>query len=69
MNLDPKLIEQKITKKTKAILPVHLYGQPFDVDPIRDIAKKHGLHLMEDACQAHGAKYKGKTVGTLGEVS
>src|SRR5258708_9046892 len=46
MNLDPKLIEKKITKKTKAILPVHLYGQPFDVDPIRDIAKKHGLHLM-----------------------
>lgn len=69
MNLDPKLIEKAITKKTKAVLPVHLYGQPFDVDGVREVCQKHGLRLMEDACQAHGAKYKGKTVGTLGEVS
>ena len=69
MNLNPKLIERAITKKTKAVLPVHLYGQPFDVDGIREVCKKHNLPLMEDACQAHGAKYKGKTVGGLGEVS
>ncbi len=69
MNLNPKLIEQAITKKTKAVLPVHLYGQPFDVDGIREVCKKHNLPLMEDACQAHGAKYKGKMVGGLGEVS
>ncbi len=69
MNLDPKLIERAITPKTKAILPVHLYGLPFDVDAIRDIGKKYGIPLMEDACQSHGAKYKGKTVGGLGEVS
>ncbi|MEY4918089.1 MAG: dTDP-3-amino-3,6-dideoxy-alpha-D-galactopyranose transaminase [Verrucomicrobiota bacterium] len=69
MNLNPKLIEQAITKKTKAVLPVHLYGQPFDVDGVREVCKKHNLPLMEDACQAHGAKYKGKMVGGLGEVS
>ncbi len=69
MNLNPSLIEKAITKKTKAVLPVHLYGQPFDVDGIREVCKKHNLPLMEDACQAHGAKYKGKTVGGLGEVS
>ncbi len=69
MNLDPKLIEEAITPQTKAVLPVHLYGQPFDVDGIREVCQKHNLPLMEDACQAHGAKYKGKTVGGLGEVS
>ena len=69
MNLDPTLIEQAITPRTKAVLPVHLYGQPFDVDGIREVCKKHKLPLMEDACQAHGAKFKGKVVGTLGEVS
>jgi dTDP-4-amino-4,6-dideoxygalactose transaminase len=69
MNLDPKLIEKAITPRTKAVLPVHLYGLPFDVDGIREVCKKHNLPLMEDACQAHGAKYKGKTVGGLGEVS
>jgi dTDP-4-amino-4,6-dideoxygalactose transaminase len=69
MNLDPKLIERAITPKTKAILPVHLYGLPFDVDGIREICKKHNLPLMEDACQSHGAKFKGKPVGGLGEVS
>jgi dTDP-4-amino-4,6-dideoxygalactose transaminase len=63
------LIERAITPKTKAILPVHLYGQPFDVDGVREICQKHNLPLMEDACQAHGAKFKGKMVGGLGEVS
>jgi dTDP-4-amino-4,6-dideoxygalactose transaminase len=69
MNLDPKLIERAITPRTKAILPVHLYGHPFDADAILAICRKHKLPLVEDACQAHGAKYKGKTVGTFGEMS
>jgi len=68
-NLDPKLIEKAITPRTKAIMPVHLYGHPYEVDGIQAIAKKHNLPLVEDACQAHGAKYKGKTVGTFGEWS
>ncbi len=68
-NLDPKLIERAITPRTKAIMPVHLYGHPFDIDPILALCKKHKLPLIEDACQAHGAKYKGKTVGTFGELS
>jgi dTDP-4-amino-4,6-dideoxygalactose transaminase len=69
MNLDPKLIERAITSRTKAVLPVHLYGHPFDVDAILEICRKHRLPLVEDACQSHGAKYKGKTVGTFGEMS
>ena len=69
MTLDPKLIECAITPQTKAILPVHLYGHPFDADAILEICRKHKLPLVEDACQAHGAKYKGKTVGTFGEIS
>ncbi|MBW8865692.1 MAG: DegT/DnrJ/EryC1/StrS family aminotransferase, partial [Verrucomicrobia bacterium] len=69
MNLDPKLIEKAITPRTKAVLPVHLYGQPFDVDGVLEVCRKHKLPMMEDACQAHGAKFKGKTVGALGEVS
>ena len=69
MNLDPKLLEKAITPKTKAIMPVHLYGQPFDIDPIREICRKHNLPLVEDSAQAHGAKYKGKTIGTFGEIS
>jgi dTDP-4-amino-4,6-dideoxygalactose transaminase len=68
-NLDPKLIEKAITPRTKAIMPVHLYGHPYDADAIQAIANKHNLPLVEDACQAHGAKYKGKTVGTLGAWS
>lgn len=68
-NLDPKLLEKAITPRTKAILPVHLYGQPFDVDAIAAVCKKHNLPLVEDAAQAHGAKYKGKTVGSLGDVA
>lgn len=65
-NLDPKLIEKAITPRTKAIMPVHLYGHPYDVDAIQAIAKRQNLPLVEDAAQAHGAKYKGKTVGTFG---
>ncbi len=68
-NLDPKLVERAITPKTKAIMPVHLYGQPADLDPLLAICKKHNLPLVEDACQAHGAKYKGKAVGTFGVMS
>jgi len=68
-NLDPKKIEKAITPRTKAVMPVHLYGQPFDVDPILEICRRHKLPLVEDACQSHGAKYKGKTIGTFGEMS
>ena len=68
-NLDPKLIEKAITPRTKAIMPVHLYGHPYDVDAIHAISKKHSLPLVEDAAQAHGAKYKGKIVGTFGAWS
>src|SRR5450432_913704 len=58
MNLNPKLIERAITSKTKAVMPVHLYGQPFDIDSILAICKKHKLPLVEDAAQSHAAKYK-----------
>ena len=66
--IDPEKIEKKITKKTKAIMVVHLYGHPADMDPILDIAKKHHLFVVEDAAEAHGALYKGKKVGGLGDV-
>lgn len=65
-NIDPRKIEAAITPRTKAIMPVHLYGHPFDVDPILDICKRHNLPLVEDAAQAHGATYKGRTVGGFG---
>src|SRR5215471_4369203 len=68
-NLDPKLLERAITPRTKAVMPVHLYGQPFDVDAVDAVCKKHNLPFVEDAAQAHGAKYKGKTIGTFGAVS
>jgi dTDP-4-amino-4,6-dideoxygalactose transaminase len=67
-NLDPKLLEKAITPRTKAVLPVHLYGQPFDVDAVDAICRKHNLPFVEDAAQAVGAKYKGKTVGALGDI-
>jgi dTDP-4-amino-4,6-dideoxygalactose transaminase len=68
-NLDPARVERAITPRTKALLPVHLYGHPCDLDPLLEIARRHKLPLVEDACQAHLAKYKGKTVGTFGEIS
>lgn len=68
-NIDPKLIEAAITDRTKAIMPVHLYGQPCDMDPIMEIAKKHSLKVVEDCAQAHGATYKGKKVGTFGNAA
>ena len=68
-NINPELIEEKITEKTKAIMPVHLYGQPCDMDLVMEIAKKHGLLIIEDCAQAHGATYKGKAIGTFGEAA
>jgi dTDP-4-amino-4,6-dideoxygalactose transaminase len=68
-NLDPKLVEKAITPCTKAIIPVHLYGHPADLDPLLAIAKKHNLAVVEDTAQAHCAKYKGRTVGTFGNMS
>lgn len=67
--IDPQKIEEKITKKTKAIIPVHLYGHPCDMDPIRKIAKSHNLYLIEDCAEAHGAEYKGRKVGSFGDIS
>ncbi len=67
--IDPAKIEEKITNKTKAIMPVHLYGHPCDMDPILEIAKKHGLYVVEDCAEAHGAEYKGKKVGSFGTIS
>ncbi|XZG70786.1 DegT/DnrJ/EryC1/StrS family aminotransferase [Chitinibacteraceae bacterium HSL-7] len=68
-NIDPSRIELAITARTKAILPVHLYGLPAEMDAIRDIAKRHGLKVIEDAAQAHGAVYKGCRVGNLGDAA
>ena len=67
-NIDPELIEKAITPRTKAIIPVHLYGQPVDLDPILAIAKKHNLVVLEDAAQAHGARYKGRRIGGHGDA-
>lgn len=68
-NLDPARIEAAITSATKAIMPVHLYGQPADMDPINAVARSHGLQVIEDAAQAHGARYKGRRTGSLGNAA
>ena len=67
-NIDPDLLKDAITPRTKAIIPVHLYGQMADMDRIMEIARAHGLFVIEDACQAHGAEHKGKRAGTIGDV-
>ena len=68
-NINPALIEAAITPRTKAIMVVHLYGQPADMDAINAVAKKHQLKVIEDAAQAHGARYKGRRVGSLGDAA
>jgi len=68
-NVDPEQIENAITSKTKAIMPVHLYGQPADMDPIKTIASRYGLKVLEDASQAHGALYKSQRVGSVGDAA
>ncbi len=67
--LSPEEVEKNITKKTKAIFPVHFFGHPAEMDPINEIAEKHDLFVIEDSCEAHGAKYKNKKVGSLGDVA
>ena len=69
LNVNPSLIEKKVTRKTRAILPVHVFGHPVDLDPLMEVAEKHGLYVIEDAAHAHGARYKGKKVGSFGHVS
>lgn len=68
-NIDPARIEPAVTSRTRAIIAVHLYGQPADMDPIREIASQHGLKLIEDAAQAHGARYKGRRTGGLADAA
>jgi dTDP-4-amino-4,6-dideoxygalactose transaminase len=68
-NIDPKLIERAITPRTKVILPVHLYGRPADMDPIREIVAKHNLRILEDAAQAHEARYRSQRVGSIGHAA
>ncbi|WP_431108537.1 DegT/DnrJ/EryC1/StrS family aminotransferase [Variovorax paradoxus] len=69
MNIDPKQVEKMITPRTRGIIPVHLYGHPADMDPLAAIAKKHGLWVLEDAAEAHGAEVNGKRVGSIGDCA
>lgn len=66
--MDPSALEGAITPRTRAVMPVHLFGQPADMDPIADIARRHKLAVIEDACQAHGAEYKGRRAGSIGDI-
>lgn len=68
-NIDVDQIEAKITPRTKALIPVHLYGQPAEMEPLMDLARRYGIKVIEDAAQAHGASYKGQRVGTLGDMA
>lgn len=68
-NIDPLLIENVVTERTKAIIPVHLYGQACDLDPIMEIARRYNIYVIEDCAQAHGATYKGRKVGTFGDIA
>ena len=68
-NIDPDRIEEAITPRTRAVIPVHIYGQPVEMDAVLDIARRHDLRVIEDAAQAHGAVYRGRPVGTLGDVA
>lgn len=68
-NIDPAKIEEKITEKTKAIMPVHIYGHPCDMDPILSVARRHNLKVLEDAAEVHGAEYRGKKCGSLGDIA
>ncbi len=65
LNVAPEAVEKALTPRTRALLPVHLYGHPADLDPLLDLARRRGITLVEDACQAHGARYKGRPVGAL----
>jgi dTDP-4-amino-4,6-dideoxygalactose transaminase len=67
--MDPAALKESVTWRTKAIVPVHLFGQPADIDPILEVAREHGLFVIEDACQAHGAEYRGRRVGTFGDAA
>jgi dTDP-4-amino-4,6-dideoxygalactose transaminase len=67
--MDPADVERRITSRTKTIIPVHLYGHPCDMDPITELARANNIHVVEDACQAHGAAYKGRKAGSLGNIA
>jgi perosamine synthetase len=67
-NLDPSLLEERVTRRTKAILVVHLFGHPVDMDPVMEVARRHGLAVIEDAAEAHGALYNGRKVGGIGDI-
>ncbi|MFC2122451.1 DegT/DnrJ/EryC1/StrS family aminotransferase [Bacteroidota bacterium] len=69
LNIDVTLIKAKLSKRTKAIMPIHIYGHPCDMDPILEIAKEYGLYVIEDAAEAHGAEYKGRRTGGIGDVN